>query len=96
MSIHAEEYDAAVRAAEAAYTEAYQEARADFEGAVARLEGRLAEVLAPAQAERDAALASALATYRVAEGISGEPPAPDNTEGGRVAESAVVETVEGV
>lgn len=95
MSSHAEEYAAAVRAAEAAYTAAYQDARADFDSALAALEGRLAEVLAPAQAERDAALAAALATYQVAEGISGEPPAPDNTEGGRVAESAVVEIVEG-
>lgn len=95
MSSHAEEYAAAVRAAEAAYTEAYQDARADFDSALAALEGRLAEVLAPAQAERDAALASALATYRVAEGITGEPPTPDNTEGGRVAESAAVEITEG-
>lgn len=95
MSNHAEEYAAAVRTAEAAYTEAYQAARADFDSALAALEGRLAEVLAPAQAERDAALAAALAAYQADEGITGEPPAPDNTEGGRVAESAVVEIAEG-
>lgn len=95
MSSHAEEYAAAVRAAEAAYTAAYQDARADFDSALAALEGRLAEVLAPAQAERDAALASALATYQVAEGISGDLPTPDSTEGGRSAESAQVQITEG-
>lgn len=73
MSIdHGASYDAAVRAAEDAYTAVYEAAAAEHGARVRASEAQLEEDVAAAREARDAAVVAANSEYRSALGI-GEP-----------------------